>query len=148
MEHDKAFDIVFKTPDGIELYRLASLRARLRLESNGLKTRLRAARSILAPELGLSPRAPYNQFLTTLQARIDVLKEKIARDRMSIEEIGPDFKVSALDRTAYLTIQEDLNRWKVSYYQAGIVGTAKPFEIVKDQATAMDRAEAWVTEAR
>lgn len=149
MNDKKLGDMVFNTPDGIELYRLASIKARIKLEAGGLKvSRGKSTRSQIAGELALSPRDPHERFLTALQARIDVLKEKIARDRMVVEEIGPDFKVTSLDRTAYLMIMEDNNRWKVTYYQAEMVGQVKPVEIVDDQATAMDRAEAWVTEAR
>lgn len=148
-EKDKKFgDMVFNTPDGIELYRLAAIKARLKLESKGLRARGKATRSLVASELGLTRTAPFERFLTALQARIDVLKEKIARQRLTIEEIGPDFKISSLDRTAYLMIMIDDQSWKVNYYQAGQTGRAKPPEVVKDQASAMDLAEQWVTEAR
>ena len=149
MDEKKLGDMVFNTPDGIELYRLASIKARLKLESNGLKvSRGKSTRSMIAGELALSPRAPFERFLTAIQARIDVLKEKIARERMVIEEIGTDFKVSSLDRTAYLMYMEDLHCWRITYYLAEKIGYAKPSEMIFDQAQAMDAAERWVIEPR
>lgn len=143
----KLGDMVFNTPDGIELYRLASLKARIKLESNGLKvSRGPSARSILAGELGLTSRAPHERFLTLVQAKIDTLKAKILKDRMVVDEIGPDYKVMSCDRVAYVKLQED-QTWQVSYYEGGNLNT-KPRSIIVDQAEAMDLAEQWVLEAR
>lgn len=149
MEEKKLGDMVFNTPDGIELYRLASIKARLKLESNGLRaSRGKSTRSMIAGELGLSPRAPFDRFLVAIQARIDVLKEKILRDRLVVDEIGPDFKVQSCDRSAYLMFMEDQQAWKVTYYAADKPGHAKPTEFIFDQARAMDLAEQWVLEVR
>lgn len=149
----KLGDMVFNTPDGIELYRLASLKARIKLESNGLKvSRGPSARAILAGELGLTSRAPHERFLTLVQAKIDTLKAKILKDRLVVDEIGPDFKVMSCDRVGYVMAREDDPEngihWRVSFYEGGHHGTSKPEVLFKDLALALDAAEKWVLEVR
>jgi hypothetical protein len=144
--------MVFDTPDGIELYRLASLKARIRLEAQGLRSSAgRSTRALIAQELGLTPRTKPEEFLAKLQERIDAIKKKILRDRMVVEPRGTDWMVMSCDRSS-LVMQNldrvDCDAYFVFFYKAGVQGDAAPKIECNSQAEAMDKAEAWVTEIR
>lgn len=66
--------VAITTPEGINAYRLASIRAALRLESVGMKTRGGALRPKIAKELGLRPRDSYATFIKELDTRIAASK--------------------------------------------------------------------------
>lgn len=61
------------TSNGIAYVRLASLKGMVNLESKGLKSRGGAIRPRIAAELGLSPRAPYQTFVTKIQERMNTM---------------------------------------------------------------------------
>ena len=68
------------TPDGIAYFRLASLKAQLKIEKVGMKSRAGALRPRLAAEFGLKPRDTYDLFINTIQARMDeILKARSAQ---------------------------------------------------------------------
>lgn len=142
---------IFDTADGIALYRLASMKARIRLEKNGLKPSGKSARVLMATELGLKARDSHDQFLAALQTRIDALKRKILKERLVVEERGTDFALMCCDRSAL--VMQDLNcttqdAYMVFYYEAAVQGDARPRDKFFDLASAMDSAEAWLLEIR
>lgn len=142
---------VFDTPDGIELYRLASLKGRLKLESAGLRGRGGATRPMLAKELGLSPRDSFGLYFAELQKRIDALKAKILRSRMTIEEIdGGAFLVMSGDRSATVMVDvDDVTGFRVTYQEAGVLDkVAKEPTFHECAPSALDAAEDWVCEVR
>jgi len=53
----------------VAAYRLLSLRAQLRLEALGLKSSGGAIRPRIAKEFGLTPQAPYADYLTAITAK-------------------------------------------------------------------------------
>lgn len=59
------------TPKAIAAYRLASLRAMLRMEKIGLKTRGGALRPRIAEELGLRPRDSYDLYIATITEMLE-----------------------------------------------------------------------------
>lgn len=71
---------ILDTPDKIEAFRLASVRAQLRLESKGLKSSGGALRPRLAKQLGLNQRDSHERFIEVCTARIDALVAKIQAD--------------------------------------------------------------------
>lgn len=143
---------IFDGPDGIELYRLASIKARIRLESQGLKVgRGKSTRALVAAELGLNATDKHDLFIIRLNYRILALKKKILRERMVVEERGTDWMVMCCDRSSL--VMQNLNRvdrdaYFVFFYKAGVQGDAVPKIETFDLAQAMDLAEAWVTEIR
>lgn len=58
------------TGEGVDLFRLLSLKYQLKLESKGIKSSGGAIRPRIAKEFGLSPRAPHSAY-------IDMIREKI-----------------------------------------------------------------------
>jgi len=142
---------VFDSPDGIALYRLAAMKARIGLEAKGMKARGGSTRAAIAAELGLKPRSGFDKFEAELQKRINELKTKIYRDRMVVEERGTDHMVMSCDRSALVMMNQEVtthNQFKVFFYEAGKAGDAKPMVVLDDEAQALDTAEAWVTEIR
>jgi hypothetical protein len=71
--------LVFQTPDEIEYFRLASLKAAVRLESIGLKVR---AGNLITPQvrmqLGLKRRAPHAEVIALLQSKMDIILSRKA----------------------------------------------------------------------
>lgn len=61
------------TPEQIERYRLATLRAAVRLESIGMKKRGRSAASISRELLGLPRSAPFPAIIESLTQRIEAI---------------------------------------------------------------------------
>jgi hypothetical protein len=151
MQEKKPETVVFDTPEGIELYRLASCKARIKLEMTGLRAKGRATKVMIAAELGLKPRDSAQKFLDELQRRIDALKAKILRDRLVVEERGSDWMVMSCDRSAFVMhnleiVHEDI--YKVFFYAAGKEGDAKEQIEFKSATEALDAAEDWVLEVR
>lgn len=69
---DKA--IVVNTPDGIEYFRLASVRGMVNLESKGLKaSRGVNVTAMMRREFGLKPRAPHSEVIAAIEKRMDEL---------------------------------------------------------------------------
>jgi hypothetical protein len=62
---------VINTPKGIAVFRLASVRAQLRLEKAGMKSSGGALRPRLAEEFGLSPRASHDEYISVATKMID-----------------------------------------------------------------------------
>jgi hypothetical protein len=141
---------VFDTADGIALYRLAAMKAKIRLERDGIRTG-KSARVLMAAELGLKARDSYGVFLDALQVRIDALKKKILKERLVVEERGTDYALMCCDKSAL--VMQDLNcithdAYMVFYYSANVQGDAKPREKFFDLAQAMDSAESWLLEVK
>lgn len=67
------------TGAGINLFRLASLKGQLKLESKGLKSSGGAIRPRIAAEFGLSPRASHEKYIEVIQARIDQINADAAK---------------------------------------------------------------------
>ena len=61
------------TPEQIERYRLAALRAAVRLEAVGMKKRGRSAAAISRELLGLPRSAPYPAIIDELTQRIEAI---------------------------------------------------------------------------
>jgi hypothetical protein len=144
-------ELVFDTPDGIELYRLASFKGRIKLEAQGLRSKGRSTRALIAGEMGLSPRASHQAFIDELTKRINVLKTKILKDRLVVEERGTDWMVMSCDRSALVmldlhNVESDV--YNVHYYLAAVEGEGKPTTRHESSAAALDAAEAWVLEVR
>lgn len=65
---------VVNTPEGIQFFRLAAAKARIKLEKHGMKSsRGPSTRVLMAKELGLSPRAPHDEYLAKIQKLMDEL---------------------------------------------------------------------------
>lgn len=79
MTHVTESGVAVFTGEGIDYFRLASLKGMLKLESTGLKFRGGALRPKLARELGLNKRDPYERFIEVIEARMAVLLERRAR---------------------------------------------------------------------
>lgn len=62
---------VASTSEQIAYVRLITAKARLRLESLGMKARGPSTRSIMAPELGLKARDSYEKFLSVIETKIE-----------------------------------------------------------------------------
>lgn len=58
------------TGEGVNIFRLVSIKGMLKLEASGFKTRGGALRPRLAKELGLYARAPYQAFIDAIDAKI------------------------------------------------------------------------------
>ena len=67
---------VISTANDIALFRLASIRAQLRLESVGMKSSGGALRPRLAVEFGLKPRASHAKYLEVIDRKINLLAVK------------------------------------------------------------------------
>lgn len=83
--------VVVCTGVGIDLFRLASLRGMLKLESLGMKTRGGALRPRIAKELGLPARAPHIQFVAEIERRIELAKAELlkeAEDKAAAETLA------------------------------------------------------------
>lgn len=70
------------TGDGITYYRLAALKARVKLEMLGMKCRGPATTPIVRREFGLKARAPHIEVIAALQAKMD---EMIAQRSSEVE---------------------------------------------------------------
>lgn len=62
------------TPDKIMAFRLLSLRAQLKLESNGMKSSGGAIRPRIAVEFGLSPRAKREDYIEAINKKLQELQ--------------------------------------------------------------------------
>ena len=62
------------TGAGIDSFRLLSLKAMIKMEKAGLKQRGGALRPRLAKELGLSPRAPHDEYVAAIEKKVSELK--------------------------------------------------------------------------
>lgn len=62
---------VASTPAQIVHVRLITAKARLRLESKGMKARGPSTRSLMAAELGLKVRDSYDKFISVLDSKIE-----------------------------------------------------------------------------
>lgn len=71
------------TPTGIEYAQYAFLKAGLRMESVGMKTRGGALRPKHAKLLGLSPRAPYADFINAVKVRMNELLEQAKEESLN-----------------------------------------------------------------
>lgn len=68
------------TPIAIDTYRLASLRAILKLEKAGMKGRGGALRPKIAAELGLKARDSHDTFIQELTKRIEAAHAEMAQE--------------------------------------------------------------------
>lgn len=145
--------LVFDTPDGIELFRLASLKGRIKLEAIGMRASGggKSTRAAIAAELGLKPRSPHSAFLDELTKRINVLKAKILREQLIIDDRGDSWMVKSCDRSCLIMPDlevTDRDVFKVFYYIEGVAGEAKPITVHESAPAGLDAAEAWVLEVR
>lgn len=77
------------TGNGISYYRLAALKARVKLESFGMKCRGPATTPIARRELGLKARAPHAVVIEALQAKMDeMIAQRAAEVNLQIKEAG------------------------------------------------------------
>lgn len=56
-----------------EVYRLLSIRGRLRLEQAGMTARGKATRTLVAEEFGLKPRDAYEKFFAVVHSKLQAL---------------------------------------------------------------------------
>ena len=63
------------TGEGVDLFRLLSLKYQLKLESVGLKSSGGAIRPRIAKEFGLSPRAPHSAYIDKIRDKIEEIKK-------------------------------------------------------------------------
>lgn len=73
--------MVFDTPEGIEYFRLASLKGMVKMEKVGMKGRVNAT-AAARKQLGLKARAPHDEVIAAIQARMDEL--------LCLKEHGPN----------------------------------------------------------
>lgn len=66
--------IVIDKPNGISLFRLLSIRGRIKLEAMGLKGRGASTKSLVAAEFGLKPRDKPEKFLAAIDTKIAEVK--------------------------------------------------------------------------
>lgn len=71
------------TGKGVDYMRLASLRGMLRLEMQGMKSRLGPLRPKIAAEFGLKPRAPFRDFIVAVQTKMNELLPIIEKENQS-----------------------------------------------------------------
>jgi len=64
---------IVATGDGIAIFQLLALRGAVKLEQRGLKRRGPSAASCARRQLGLKPRASYDQILEAIAARLPPL---------------------------------------------------------------------------
>jgi hypothetical protein len=74
--NDQSKALVFDTPNQIGYVRFASLKAALKMEKVGLKTRGGALRPRLAKEFGLKPRDSFDTYIAHCETQMAVLKAK------------------------------------------------------------------------
>lgn len=67
---------VIDTPDAIAAFRLLSLRGQLRLEKIGMRSSGGALRPRLSREFSLSSRAPYDDYIAAIDARLSAIRER------------------------------------------------------------------------
>jgi hypothetical protein len=71
---------VFQTPDEIEYFRLASLKAAVKLEAVGIKVRAgNAVTPQVRMQLGLKRRAPHAEVIALLQSKMDIILSRKAQ---------------------------------------------------------------------
>jgi hypothetical protein len=68
------------TGKGVDVFRLLSIRAMLRLEAAGIKTRGGALRPRLCKEFGLPARAPYAVFTAVINTKLAELEPLVAAE--------------------------------------------------------------------
>lgn len=141
---------IFKTESGNELIRLATIKAKLKLEQDGIKLNERAN---VAKFLGLSPREPIDKFLRAVQDKIDAIKRQIYQEVMIVEERGDgEILVKSCDRSALVLIHQEKNDRLMSfvfyYDDKNRSSDAKPKTEHLDEASAFDAAQEWVLELR
>lgn len=61
---------VISAPEGIQYARLASIKGRIKLEKVGMKFKGGSTRARVAEEFGLKPRAPHDEFIRVIEARM------------------------------------------------------------------------------
>jgi hypothetical protein len=61
------------TPAAIQRFRLASVRAQLKLEKAGMKYSGGPIRPRIAAEFGLKPRAPHADYIAAIEKKMDAL---------------------------------------------------------------------------
>jgi hypothetical protein len=139
-------DVMLQGPLGAELYRLTSIKVRLKLEAeraNGLSL----TRKKYASELALSKTAPHSAFMAAIQKKIDFVKRAIYKEHLVSEDIADCTRVIALDRSAFII--PDADRFLVTYYSADNLNDkahAPTAHSSKDGA--LESAKAWVLAAR
>ena len=67
------------TGEGVDLFRLLSLKYQLKLESKGIKSSGGAIRPRIAKEFGLSPRAPHSAYIDKIRHKIEEIKNAQAQ---------------------------------------------------------------------
>lgn len=70
--------IAASTPAQIAHVRLITAKARLRLESKGMKSRGPSTRSLMAEELGLKARDSYDTFIAACEKKIEESLSRMA----------------------------------------------------------------------
>lgn len=68
------------TGEGVNYVRLASLKGMLKLESKGLASRSGPLRPRIAAEFGLKPRAPYQDFIKAVEAKMAELTPVVQKE--------------------------------------------------------------------
>lgn len=63
------------TGEGVDLFRLLSLKYQLKLERLGLKSSGGAIRPRIAKEFGLSPRAPHSEYIAKIEEKLNALAQ-------------------------------------------------------------------------
>jgi hypothetical protein len=70
--------IVFDTPEDISYARLAALKASVKLEKVGMKMSRGPSRtSIARKEFGLKARAPHDEVIAAIQAKMDAILQSV-----------------------------------------------------------------------
>lgn len=144
-------DVILKTPSGIKLYRLASIKGRIKLEKEGLKFRVNT-RSQVAREFGLKPRDSHDKFLEKIQTQIDAVKADILKESLILDNVSPDItRVISCDRAAIISQEFSAmdKTWRVMFDTTTAADrTKRPPEFHDSADDALAAAKSWVLEVR
>lgn len=72
------------TGQGVNVFRLISLKGMLRMEKVGMKTRGGSIRPRIAAEFGLKPRAPYDDYIAAVDAKLKEMEPVIAAENAAL----------------------------------------------------------------
>ena len=141
-------DLLMKTPNGIKLFRLASIKSRIKLEATGIKFSGGSTRSKVAAEFGLKPRDSHEKFINKIQEQIDSTKLAILKENLVIDNVTPDLvRVIALDRAALITREPE--GWWVSFASTVKAEQGqREKELTHNADDALAAAKSWVLEVR
>lgn len=69
--------VVIDTPEGIAYYRLAAMKARVKVEKVGLRFKGPSTTALMRKEFGLSPRAPHDKVIAAIQTKMEEMLNEL-----------------------------------------------------------------------